>query len=68
MQKPRFMGCFWSLQGKKVPKWHFFDILRAKRNKLLETGAANGNRKTIRKAGGGLWQVIWIMWSMLLTK
>jgi hypothetical protein len=20
MQKPRFMGCFWSLQGKKVPK------------------------------------------------
>jgi hypothetical protein len=35
MQKPRFMGCFGSLQGKKVPKWHFFEILRAKRNKLL---------------------------------
>jgi hypothetical protein len=25
----------WSLQGKKVPKRHFFEILRAKRNKLL---------------------------------
>jgi hypothetical protein len=40
MQKPRFMGCCeppvqWSLQGKKVPKWHFFEILGAKRNKLL---------------------------------
>jgi hypothetical protein len=35
MQKPRFMGCFWSLQGKKMPKWHFFKILGAKRNKLL---------------------------------
>jgi hypothetical protein len=35
MQKPQFMGCFWSLQGKKVPKWHFFEILGAKRNKLI---------------------------------
>jgi hypothetical protein len=35
MQKPRFVGCFGSLQGKKVPKWHFFKILGAKRNKLL---------------------------------
>jgi hypothetical protein len=40
MQKPRFMGCCeplvqWSLQGKKVPQRHFFEILGAKRNKLL---------------------------------
>jgi hypothetical protein len=35
MQKPRFMGCFWSSQGKKVPKRHFFEISGAKRNKLL---------------------------------
>jgi hypothetical protein len=40
MQKPRFMGYFWSLQGKKVPKWHFFEILGAKRNKLLGEGVA----------------------------
>jgi hypothetical protein len=50
------MGCFWSLQSKKVPKWHFFKILGAKRNKLLVFNA-NGNRAgkialTGRRKGG----------------
>jgi hypothetical protein len=34
-QKPRFMGCFGSLQGKKSPNRRFFGVLRARRNKLL---------------------------------
>jgi hypothetical protein len=40
MQKPQFTGCGepsvqWGSQGKKVSKRHFFEILGAKRNKLL---------------------------------
>jgi hypothetical protein len=34
-QKPRFTGCFRSLQGKKSPELRFFEGIRAKRNKLL---------------------------------
>jgi hypothetical protein len=41
--KTTIYGLLWSLQGKKVPKRHFFEILRAKRNKLLDFILAQHN-------------------------
>jgi hypothetical protein len=37
-QKPRFMGCFGGLQGKKPPERRFVEVLCAKRDKLLDRG------------------------------
>jgi hypothetical protein len=37
LQKPRFMGCIGSLQGKKSPIRRFLEALCVKRNKLLVT-------------------------------